>query len=346
MLLRVTRLPWLVAGLLIPTFSEAQLQVTVQGPAGEPVAAALVQLRRGAQRGATRVTDRTGRAHFTEAEAGGTDLVQARRIGFAPSHTPYSPGTHSLTIVLQSVATVLPEINVGSATQGCPQRDDRAARERWETSRRLYDDTTTLGRTSALQYVASVVDGDSVGQFDPARLLPGYRGTNAPALRGLRADIAEYGYAWMLPERHYYWDYGVWGYPVLEADYAQHFTEALFGARHTFTFDRTAGSDAVVLRFCPRNRKQSGLEGTLRLEADASLVSARWQYWNPRHDAEPAGGEVVFAVSVQPGARPVLTAANGLFWRQLRSGRYYQRWQQYDGWVLTGGDTLAAVARR
>lgn len=54
----------------------------------------------------------------------------------------------------------------------------------------------------------------------------------------------------------------------------------------------------------------------------------------------------MFSVTVQPNVRPVLTAANGLFWRQLRSGLYYQRWQQYDAWVLTGGDTLAAVARR
>lgn len=79
-------------------------------------------------------------------------------------------------------------------------------------------------------------------------------------------------------ECHYYLDYGVWGYPLLEADYAQHFTEALFGRRHTFTFERSARSDEVTLRFCPRNRKQSGLEGTLQIGVDGRFISARWQY--------------------------------------------------------------------
>lgn len=342
---RALRIPVALFALsLLARPAAGQLEVTVVAPNGEPIAAAQVELWSGMKRGVMRVADRRGQVHFTAVEASAAVAVMARRIGFAPRRAPLPPGAPELRVVLEPTARVLPEISVASETPGCPQKEDPAARKLWDVSRRRYDDTTTLGRLATLQYAAGEVDSDSVGQFDPARLLAGQREANRPAVRGLRLDIAEHGYAWMLPERHYYWDYGVWGYPPLEADYAQHFTEALFGSRHTFTFDHSARNDEVVLHFCPRHRKQSGLEGTLRIGADGSFVSARWTYRNPKHDAEPAGAEAVFGAAPRPGGVPVLVAASGLFWRRLPSGRYYQRYQQYEGWVFTGGDTLPNLA--
>lgn len=345
--LRALRIPLVLFALsLLARPAAGQLEVTVVAPSGEPIAAAQVELWSGMKRSVLRVADRSGQVHFTAVEASTAVAVLARRIGFAPRRAPVPPGARELRVMLEPTARVLPEISVASETTGCPRKEDPAARKRWEASRRLYDDTTTLGRVTRLQYAAGEVDSDSVGQFDPARLLAGQRGANRPALRGLRQDIAEHGYAWMLPERHYYWDYGVWGYPALEAHYAQHFTEALFGSRHTFAFDHSTRNDEVVLRFCPRNRKHSGLEGTLRIGADGSLVSARWTYRNPKHDAEPAGGEAVFSAAPRSGGAPILVAASGLFWRRLPSGQYYQRYQQFEGWEFTSGDTLPSQAER
>jgi hypothetical protein len=86
-----------------------------------------------------------------------------------------------------------------------------------------------------------------------------------------------------------------------------------------------------VIQFCARDRKRSGLDGLLRVDASGALLDARWRYWNPSRDAEPAGGEVMFAPPVEQGAGP-LYSASGLYWRRLRSGMYLQSWQWYAEW--------------
>jgi hypothetical protein len=182
----------------------AQLQVTITGSGGASVAGAQVELWHGATRIAVRVADRAGRARFSADEAGEATVVQVRRIGFAPMRTSRPPEARELVMVLEPLARALPRVRVASQQSRCPQREDPDARSAWESSRQRYDDTSSLGRAAILEYSAGEVGQDSIGLIDPEHLLGGVRGSNRPAIRGLRQDVAEHGYAWMLPPRHYY----------------------------------------------------------------------------------------------------------------------------------------------
>ena len=59
------------------------------------------------------------------------------------------------------------------------------------------------------------------------------------------------------------------------------------GAKQTLSFLKgPQDPDAIVLVFCGRDRKQSGIDGTLRLGADSAFIDARWRIWNPAQCAK------------------------------------------------------------
>lgn len=320
----------------------AQLRLDVVGTDRMPVAAAQVELWSPTARKAARVSDDSGRVTFRLAETNGATAVLVRRIGYEPRRVPLGEGVVELEVQLQALAASLPAVTIAAAERACPQPESDQARARWEGSRRLYDSASTLGRTSALKEAEGDIEESELGDVEQMRLTTGARGTTTAGLTGEHDAIAAHGYAWPLHGRHFFREYGLWEYPKLEADYAAHFADPLFGARHSFTIlDSGASTGETVLQFCPRDRRRSGLEGTLRIASDGSFIAARWRFWNPKRNGETAGGEVVFAPRPVDERAPELLAASGLFWRRLPSGLYYQRWQQYERWILTAGDTLA-----
>lgn len=149
---------------------------------------------------------------------------------------------------------------------------------------------------------------------------------------GLRSAIEQYGYAWREPSVHVDEDYGVWFYPPLQAEYAEHFADSLFAAKHTLSV--VSAGEETVIGYCPKDRKLPGLEGTLRVASDGSFVEARWRFWNPVRNSEDAGGDLVFAPRDPENTHGLLLAAQGLFWRRLPSGLYYQVSQDYSHWTV------------
>ena len=92
----------------------------------------------------------------------------------------------------------------------------------------------------------------------------------------------------------------------------------------------------VILAFCPRDRRRTGIEGTMQIMSDSGFIAAVWSYWNPDRHRELAGGEVSFA---PPENRPAigkvpLLASSGFFWRRLPTGRFYQLWFDFEKWML------------
>ena len=325
------------AALLVPCLAHGQIAGRVMA-SGSPVAGARVELWSATTRLADRISDDSGRFQFASPAGAGALALLARRVGFAPLRRSITALTRDVTLELTALANTLPAVTITAALQ-CPNVPDDSARARWEALRRRYADGSGYARSSEAEMWRGVTTRDSVGEVERARVVRGSRGTTATGIAMDQLLIVRYGYAWPTDEVGASEDYGVWQYPLLDADYAQHFIEPGFGERHTLS-ERPAADGETVLVFCPRDRRRPGLEGTLRIARDGSPVSARWVFANPATGAEEAGGEVSFAPPEPADPHPILLAASGLFWRRLRSGAYYERWMRYDGWTVQPGDSL------
>lgn len=207
----------------------------------------------------------------------------------------------------------------------------RPGQLRQEVSSR-YQSPSTQGRKANVEGRRATVTEDEVGTLGTGTPTTGWRAYTRFGMAGARAEIAQRGHVRPLAGTHTFNDFGIWRYPPLHAELAGHFVDPLFGETHTMTLSRT-GSRQVVLRFCARDRRRSGLDGVMRIDGSGGVVDARWTYWNPSRDAEQAGGEVLFAPLADSGPAP-LFSASGLFWRRLPSKRYLQSWQDYSAWEL------------
>ena len=313
---------------------QAQLHVRIE-TSGQPVAGARIELWTPTARIAERLSDAQGLATFPAVDIANATSVIARRIGFRPERAELPAGATTLRIALVPLAAPLPTVTVREADLVCPQQDDAAARRRWEDARSTYT-PSFFGRHSVRETSTGTVTAEEIGDVSKMRLNRGSRSYTTAGMAGARGNLSAHGYVRRLPERHTDTDFGIWSYPALAREYAEHFAEATFGERHTLRIvAMDSASQSSTLSFCARDRRQSGLDGVLRIGADGSLTSARWRFWNPARGAELAGGEVVFTPRDARGTPAPLLAAQGLFWRRLPGGLFYQRWEQYSLWRLT-----------
>lgn len=297
-----------------------------------PLAAARVDLWSATSMLATRLTDERGTVTFTNGESQGALAAIVRRIGFLPVRMTIDRRL-ALEVTLDQVSTSLPEVTVAAVARVCPQEDDPVARDVWIRASQHYLSPSVDDRWSRFEQAVGTVTAGGVADFVRDRLQTGSRQYTRAGMAGSRAGMERRGYVYRLSGVHQQDDSGVWEYPPLYAELAGHFVDELFARRHTFRLmpDATSGAS---LRFCARNRRESGLDGTLRLDRAGTLVDARWLFWAPGRDREEAGGEVVFAPVPTWGPVP-LVSASGLFWRRLPSGSYYQRWQRFLHWTLS-----------
>lgn len=313
---------------------------------GTPVAEATVELWTTSARVAVRVADRNGTAMFTAAEVGAATTLLARRVGFAPGRVSVDALVLEIRIALERLAAPLAEVTVREAEQACPAREDPRARALWEAARRRYVVPDPRNRKSWFALHSGAVRSVELGLIDRTRLRRGIRGIDARLVQGEDSRISRSGYVWPVDGGHASEDIGVWDYPRLQHFHSEHFAEDAFGSLQTLSFAKDgADADSSALVFCGRDRKRSGIDGTLQLDADSSFLVARWRYWNPARDAEKAGGEVVFTPFDSRSATPFLHAAQGLFWRELRGGMYWHRWEEYEGWELSVRDSAPPGTR-
>lgn len=324
-----------LASLLVASQGRAQFSVRVVAAPDRPLASAHVELWSPTARVATQVTGIDGRALFSTPDARAASAVLVRLIGFRPERVTLEAGVDTLSVRLTALPSPLPTVTVSDAESRCPLDDSPDARGRWERARRLYSAPNPLGRTSIMETSSGPVDAEALGDVSRMRIAKGSRAYTAAGMDGARQGIVARGYVHPLAGSHSFKDYGIWAYPALAREYAEHFAEALFGERHVFAVV-SIGPDSLeaVLAFCAKDRRQTGLDGTLRIGEDGTLLSARWMFHNRARDAERAGGEVVFAPLDRETPTPTLLAAQGLFWRRLPSGMYYQRWEQYERWAF------------
>jgi hypothetical protein len=317
---------------ITPLRAEGQLDVIVRDSGGRAVVDARVELWNASALVAARSTDAEGIARYSTAEVAAATAGLVRRIGFSPAQFSLPASGASLTVQLEALAYSVPAMTVRAVAESCPQPDDPAARATWEAAAARYQEPTTSGRVTRLEQHTSRVAEADVGIIDGERLFDGWRFYTTPGMEGAVRRIERRGYVYaLLRENHTEEMLGAWQYPPLEAELAGHFATAIFGARHTFRLVAATAS-VVTLRYCARDRRATGLDGTLRLSVADGLLDARWRYWNPSPGRESAGGEATFAPAARDGVIAPMVSTSGLFWRRTPSGRYAQRWQRYIEW--------------
>lgn len=315
----------------VASTASAQLRVAVSDSAGNALLGARVELWGGSTLITVRSTDPDGIAAFTAAESPRATDVLVRQIGYAPRRVSVVGAEAEVAVRLERLAQSLPAVTVASVARSCPQVEEAEARALWRRVADRYGEPSFAGRTTMLEQRQATVDERDVGFFYEAELRGGSRAYTAAGMLGGHRQIERRGYVYALDSTHSLDLFGGWRYPAIEAELAGHFATERFAERHTLAVVvRTASS--VTLRFCARERRGDGLDGTLQLSERDGFVEARWRYWNPRDRVEQAGGAASFASARADGGVLPLTSTSGLFWRRLPSGRFIQRWQRFHEW--------------
>jgi hypothetical protein len=250
---------------------------------------------------------------------------------------PLEPGRAEYVVEMEAVPAPVEELTTRTAVRLCPNVETAEARRLWEVATRRYvaAQADTLERSTELSQILSNVSIDSVGVIDPSRETRGIHHAVSNWITAGRRLIESQGYVWLMTAAHGEADVGIWRYASLHSWHASHFGAPLFAQRHTLS---VLGADEreITLAFCPRDAGETGLEGTLRLARDTSFIAAKFSYWNPHPNGEVAGGEVVFVPPgrIASGEPYPLLPLNGLFFRKLLNGRFWQRWEEYDRWIL------------
>lgn len=328
---------------LLATTAAAQLRVTVTDSAGAALLGARVELWNGSTLITVRATDPDGIAAFTAVESSRATDALVRNIGFAPRRLRVAGAEGPVVVRLERLAHSLPAVTVASVARSCPQDDEPAARALWRGVAQRYGEPSFAGRATMLEQRQATVDERDVGFFYDSELRTGSRFYTPAGMLGGHRQLERRMYVTALDSTHALELFGGWRYPAIEAELAGHFATDSFAAAHTIAeVVRTATT--ITLRFCARDRRGSGLDGTMQLSESDGFVEARWRFWNPRDRVEQAGGAATFAsVRVDDGVAP-LTSTSGLFWRRLPSDQFIQRWQRFQEWRFLGDADDAPTA--
>lgn len=275
------------------------------------------------------------------------ERIQVRRIGYLPATLRIERGSTTLRIVMRALPAPLPDVVVAAARELCPNAPDPAASALWQRARERYAQGMAGRGTlrQALRWEGSV-SPESVGVVVDPRRRPSWTAKTGVPQRALARRLPAEGYATPLRYTKPGYQpleeqYLAWRYARLESTEAYHFADSAFGARHTLSVV-ASDADGTRIAFCGKRGRLPGMEGTLSIAADTTLLSASWQFITPRPDEE-AGGEVAF---LPPGPRDgsragYLLPSRGVFWRRIAGRqRFHQRAETYLQWVVGADSTM------
>lgn len=323
---------------LAATPAAAQIRGRVTDTEGTPLRDVLVEAWSSSDRLAGTRTDAEGRFTFTRPIAERAHSLYLYRYGYQAIRPRVEPGLVDYELRMAADPVVIEGLVVDVAQPVCRPDEDGEARALWEAASARYD--RSLERLGIATYLASTIVALSVSELGPVRVdQPGteQRGS-APLFRASwRRRVERSGYARRLSAPSPDGMFEAWGYPPLEADFSTHFVDPVFGKLHRFTIEDTT-SEGWLIRFCPRNEGKPSIRGILKIAPDTTVAYAEWSFDTPE-PAEGAGGRVVFA-SAAPGGRRWALPTEGMFWRRGDGGKYRERYQRYEGWLVSPGDSV------
>lgn len=335
------------AVLLLPGTLGAQISGIVVNQEGEPLSEARVEAWGPGSRLAARTTGAEGRFSFPARISGEVASLYASRMGYRAARVGVGPGTREYRIRLHAEPLRIEGVVAETPRDFCAAEADDEARRIWEDLARRYSDAVdTLGVATYLASAEREVTLDGLAPLELPEVGREQRGSSLHLRFGWERWIRDRGYARPIVRNGPEGGYDSWVYPPLHADFAPHFVEETFGRLHDFRLlGRTA--DGWTLAFCPEDSDDDEpyLRGRLGVRSDTLLAWAEWSFRTPEPD-ENAGGRAVFP-DVREGETVFLLPTEGLFWRRLpEDGPYLLTHEKYEGWLVSGGDSVPFLPRR
>jgi len=339
----------LLAGLLValpPASLEGQISGVVQDQGGRPLEGASVEAWGSDRRLATRVTGADGAFSFPSLEPREVSALYASRLGFRSARVELVPGVSRQEIRLVPEPIALPALEVEMERDLCTDREEDAmARRLWERMRVHYDGgLDSMGVATYLAGRSGEVAGGALGPVPVSEPGVDQRGSSFLLRVSWRRRIQREGYAYPVRRPTASGATDSWVYPPLQADLAPHFIDPLFGRLHSLAM-LSEGGEGWTLAFCPRDTRRPGVQGTLILATDTSLVSAEWLFTTPE-PREGAGGRALFGPPEGTAGERYLLPAEGIFWRRSTEELYQQTYERFEGWIVAPGDSVPFLPAR
>jgi len=326
----------------------AQITGEVTDSAGTPIGEVLVEAWSEAEgRIASRLTGEDGLFEFPEAVVQRATILRASRLGYRLLTRPLDEGTDHYLLRLAEEPISLEGFVVNSEGESCEEADSKFARELWNAVRQRYaGPMDTLGIATYLSTAESLVEPGEIGPLDVPTHMSEQQGSSSQLRFSWTRRVRRSGYAFRVRRTDFGRSYDSWSYAPLEAGFAPHFVDELFGEAHRFQVLHS-GNDGWTLEFCPRDPDRPSIRGTMRIGADTTLVTVEWLFQTEKPD-EKAGGRAFYpplATSAPPEETWPLPTES-IFWRQLPTGRFQEVHRRFEGWIVAQGDTVPFLPPR
>ena len=324
----------------------AQLGGLVTRAGGLPLEGVSVEAWSVDRRVGAMLTDALGRFSFSEEIAAVTVLLRVGALGFEVEEVAVRGGLATYDIELTEAPLAVEGLVVTMEEATCEMgREDAQARDLWEYARVRYDGLMdTLGVATYLAEADTVVPLSRLGSLQLPVLNLSQRGSSSLLRFNWTRRIRRDGYAFAIRRTDGAKPYDSWVYPPLEADFAPHFADELFGERHRFVIDEE-GADGWLLAYCPRDDDKPSIKGTITLARDTTFAVIDWLFETPE-PIEHAGGRAVFPPVLADPGPTYLLPTEAVIWRAVPSGDYVQSYQRYEDWMVAPGDSVPLLPLR
>ncbi len=336
----------LVASAFWAAGASAQIRGVVTARGGIPLEGVSIEVWTDSRRIAARLTDANGRFFFPESIAFQAGRLQVGGLGFKTLSVIVEADVDDYSIQLEEAPLMLEGLLVTTEEATCAMgRDDALARELWQLARLKYHGLMdTLGVATYLAEADTVVPLSKLGPLDLPSLALSQRGSSSLLRFSWSRRIERDGYAFKVRRTDGARPYDSWVYAPLDADFAPHFVDDLFGERHRLVVEYE-GPEGWTLAYCPKKDNKPSIKGTLALARDTTFRSIEWLFKTP-DPVEHAGGRAVFAPLLSRHQQAYLLPSESIVWREVPGGEYLQRYQRFEDWLVAPGDSVPALPLR
>ena len=323
-----------------------QIRGSVETGSGVPVSGVTVEAWTQSQRIAAVLSDSTGTFLFPADVESRIVRLRASGLGFQVAEIGIDRAVKEYIIVLDEDPLVIDGLVVMTNQNMCefPQGDVRA-RFLWEQASGKYHGLMdTLGIASYLAEADTVISISDLGTLELPVLNLNQRGSSSLLRFSWTRRISRQGYAFSTRATDGVEVYESWVYPPLEADFAPHFIDELFGERHYLRILEES-SEGWRLSFCPKDDSDPSISGSMSLAPDTTVVAVRWTHKTPE-PLENSGGTALFPPVLSDGEVSYLLPREAIIWKSLPTGDYLQRYQRYEDWHVAPGDSVPLLPIR
>ena len=324
----------------------AQIGGVVTRAGGISVEGVAVEVWNVERRAGAMLTDDSGEFSFPSAITFNAVMLRVSALGFDVREVAVEGGLGTYEIELTEAPLAVEGLVVTMEEATCEMgREDARGRALWAYARSRYDGLMdTLGVATYLAEAETVVPLSELGALQLPELNLSQRGSSSLLRFNWTRRIDRDGYAFSIRRIEAGAPYDSWVYPPLEADFAPHFVDEVFGERHRFVID-DEGRDGWLLAYCPKDTGKPSIKGTITLARDTTFAAVDWLFQTPE-PVEHAGGRAFFTPILSRSVLSHLLPAEAVIWRAVPAGDYLQSYQRYEEWRVAPGDSVPLLPLR